>query len=64
MIMNENNENEIVELDEQEINRLMQVRIDKLKELQANGKDPFEITKYDRTEMSSQIKENYEQYCN
>ena len=60
--MNENNENEIVELDEQEINRLMQVRIDKLKELQANGKDPFEITKYDRTETSSQIKENYEQY--
>ena len=62
MIMNENNENEIVELDEQEINRLMQVRIDKLKELQENGKDPFEITKYDRTETSSQIKENYEQY--
>ena len=60
--MNENNENEIVELDEQEINRLMQVRIDKLKELQENGKDPFEITKYDRTETSSQIKENYEQY--
>ena len=60
--MNENNENEIVELDEQEINRLMQVRMDKLKELQEAGKDPFEITKYDRTEFSNEIKENYEQY--
>jgi len=60
--MNENNENEINELDEQELNKLMQVRMDKLKELQENGKDPFEITKYDRTEFSSDIKDNYEKY--
>ena len=60
--MSENNENEEVVLDEQEMNRLMQVRLDKLKELQAEGKDPFEITKYDRTEFSQDIKDNYESY--
>ena len=52
------------ELDEVELNRLMQVRLDKLKEMQAAGKDPFEITKYDRTEMSMQIKNNYDEYEN
>ena len=48
--------------EELDLNRLMQVRMDKLKELQESGNDPFEITKYDRTEFSRQIKENYEQY--
>ncbi|MBP3596295.1 MAG: lysine--tRNA ligase [Clostridia bacterium] len=48
--------------EELDLNRLMQVRMDKLKELQEAGKDPFEITKYDRTELSMQIKNNYEQY--
>ena len=56
--MNENNENENQELDELELNKLMQVRLDKLKELQESGKDPFEITKYDRTEFSQDIKDN------
>ena len=56
------NEIENLENNEQDLNKLMQVRLDKLKELQAEGKDPFEITKYDRTEFSSQIKENYEAY--
>lgn len=60
--MNENENNEVNEIDEQEMNRLMQVRMDKLKELQESGKDPFEITKYDRTEFSSEIKSNYENY--
>ena len=62
--MNENNENVEQELDELEMNKLMQVRLDKLKELQAAGKDPFEITKYDRTEFSKEIKENYDKYEN
>ena len=48
--------------EELDLNRLIQVRMDKLKELQEAGKDPFEITKYDRTELSMQIKNNYEQY--
>ena len=60
--MSENNENEEVVIDEQEMNRLMQVRLDKLKELQAEGKDPFEITKYDRTEFSQDIKDNYNEF--
>ena len=55
-------ENEIEQIDEQEMNRLMQIRMDKLKELQDAGKDPFEITKYDRTEFSKDIKDNFEQY--
>ena len=50
------------ENEELDLNKLMQVRFDKLKELQDAGKDPFEITKYDRTEFSMQIKNNYEQY--
>lgn len=48
--------------EELELNRLMQVRKDKLKELQEAGKDPFEITKYDRTEFSKQIKDNYAEF--
>ena len=60
--MSENNENEEVVIDEQEMNRLMQVRLDKLKELQAEGKDPFEITKYDRIEFSQDIKDNYDEF--
>ena len=61
MSENENNNGEVIQTEE-DINRLMQVRIDKLKELQEAGKDPFEITKYDRTELSKEIKENYEKY--
>ncbi len=57
----ENNENEVMQTEE-ELNRLMQIRRDKLKELQENGKDPFEITKYDRTEFSKDIKDNYDSY--
>ena len=55
-------ETQELENEELELNRLMQVRMDKLKELQESGKDPFEITKYDRTEFSKDIKDNYENY--
>ena len=34
---------------EQDLNQLLKVRREKLAELQANGKDPFQITKYDVT---------------
>lgn len=51
-----------MENEELDVNHLMQVRMDKLKELQEAGKDPFEITEYDRTETSMQIKDNYESY--
>ena len=55
---NQNN-NEVEELD---INHLMQIRRDKLNELQQEGKDPFEITKFDRTNSAGEIKENYEKF--
>ena len=44
---------------QQDTNKLLQVRRDKLAELQAAGKDPFEITKYDVTNHSEDVKENY-----
>ncbi len=46
---------------EQDINQLLKVRRDKLKELQENGKDPFIITKYDVTHHSQEIKDKYEE---
>lgn len=46
---------------QQDINQLLQVRYDKLHELQANGKDPFVITKYDVTHHSTDVKENYDE---
>ncbi len=46
---------------QQDINQLLQVRYDKLHELQANGKDPFVITKYDVTNHTTDIKENYDE---
>ena len=53
-----------MENEDLDFNHLMQVRREKLKELQETGKDPFEITEYDRTELSKQIKDNYEEYEN
>ena len=47
---------------EQSVNHVVQVRRDKLAELQAAGKDPFVITKYDQTEHSRQISDNFEAY--
>ena len=54
-----NNQNPEVELDE---NRLIQIRKEKLKELQEQGKNPFEITKYDRTNSAGEIKANFEAF--
>jgi len=44
---------------EENLNELLQIRRDKLKELQDNGADPFEITKFERTHTSGEIKDNY-----
>ncbi len=46
----------------QDLNQLLKVRREKLAELQAAGKDPFQITKYDVTVHSTDIKENYSQW--
>ena len=39
----------------QDLNALLKVRYDKLAELQANGQDPFAITKYDVTHHSMEV---------
>ena len=44
----------------QDLNQLLQVRRDKLKELQDAGKDPFVITKFDVSHHSQEIKDNFE----
>lgn len=49
---------------QQDLNQLLQVRRDKLKELQENGKNPFLITKYDVTHHSIEIKEHYDELEN
>ena len=49
---------------ELEMNKLMQIRREKLEELQKEGKNPFEITKFDRTNTAGEIKANYEKFEN
>ena len=48
-----------VNVQEQDINQLLQVRREKLANLQEAGKDPFQITKYDQTHHTSDVKELY-----
>ena len=61
MSENQNNQNNTQE-QELDINHLMQIRRDKLKELQEQGKDPYQITKFDRTNTAGEIKANYEAF--
>ncbi|RGF82780.1 lysine--tRNA ligase [Ruminococcus sp. OF03-6AA] len=44
----------------QDVNQLLKVRRDKLADLQANGRDPFQITKFDQTHHSLEVKKLYE----
>ena len=44
----------------QDVNQLLKVRRDKLADLQANGRDPFQITKFDQTHHSLEVKNLYE----
>ena len=53
------NNNQTEELD---MNHLMQIRRDKLEELQKEGKDPYQITKFNRTNTAGEIKANYEKF--
>ena len=46
---------------EQDVNQLLKVRREKLKELQDSGKNPFLITKYDVTHHSLEIKDHFEE---
>ena len=47
---------------EPDLNQLLKVRREKLAELQADGRDPFQITKYDVTAHSMDIKEQYAEF--
>ena len=49
------------ELTEEKLNEVLKIRREKLEALVEAGKDPFAITKYDRTHHSSDIKENFEE---
>ena len=46
---------------EPDLNQLRKVRREKLADLQANGKDPFVITKYEQSHHSQEIKEHFEE---
>ena len=46
---------------EQDLNKLLKVRREKLTELQENGKDPFQIVKYDATHHSQEIKDAFDE---
>lgn len=62
--MSEQNQNVNQEEQEVDMNHLMRIRKEKLEELQEKGKDPFWITKYNRTHTSKEIKEHYEKLEN
>ncbi len=57
--MGENQKNQ--QNKDQDVNQLLAVRREKLKDLQDSGKDPFRITKYDQTHHSSDIREQFEE---
>ena len=53
-------ENNNVNAPEQDLSDILRIRREKLAELQGAGEDPFEITKYDQTHHSSDIKDNFD----
>ena len=60
--MSEQVQNPAEEITEEQLSEILQVRRDKLADLQANGKDPFKITKYNVDADSANIKENFEDF--
>lgn len=59
--MSENNGQNIV-AEEKELNEVLKVRREKLATLRSEGEDPFAITKFDRTNSVSEIRENYDDF--
>ena len=57
--MSENNNNNVEQ--ELDMNQLMKVRKEKLDKLKQEGKDPYKITKFNRTHLSQEIKDNFEE---
>ena len=56
--MSEQVQNPAEEITEEQLSEILQVRRDKLADLQANGKDPFKVTKYYVDADSENIKAN------
>ena len=52
---------EEIKVVEQELSELLQVRRDKLKALQDEGRDPFHVTKFNRTAFSKEVIDNFEE---
>jgi lysyl-tRNA synthetase class 2 len=50
--------------EQQELSELLQIRQDKLKKLQEEGRDPFQITKFNRTAYSTDVKDRFEEMEN
>lgn len=46
--------------EQQELSELLQIRLDKLVKLQEEGRDPFKITKFSRTALSSEVKDRFD----
>ena len=53
------NQNAAEPQEEQDVNELIRIRMEKLKDLQEKGKDPFQIVKFDNKDNSKDIKEKY-----
>lgn len=62
--MAENGNKEVQATKPADMNHILQARRDKLAELQAEGRDPFEITKYAQTQHSEEIKADFAQFEN
>ncbi len=56
------NKNQVTEQTTEELNEILKVRREKLANLQADGKNPFEITKFDFTAYAADIKVDFEKY--
>ena len=52
---------EEIKVVEQELSELLQVRRDKLKVLQEECRDPFQVTKFNRTAFSAEVIENFDE---
>ena len=59
--MAEQNNQPAQEMTQQELSEQIKIRREKLAQLQAEGKDPFEITKCEVTHHSDEIKDNFEE---
>ena len=60
--MAENNQNNNGNAKPQDVNQLLKVRREKLAALQEAGKDPFQITKYDQTHHTDEVRTIYEEH--